>query len=103
MAFVKAAKENDVPVGQVKAVEIDDEDVVLCNVDGEVFAIADLCTHDAGPLGEGCLHGDQIECPRHGARFSVRTGEALSLPAVVGIPTFEVKIEGDAIFVKVDV
>ena len=102
MAFVKAAKISDIPPGQVKVVEIGFEDVALCNVDGKIYVIADVCTHDDGPLGEGHLHGDQIECPRHGARFNVRTGEALTLPAVVGIPTFEVKVEGDDIFVDVD-
>lgn len=102
MAFVKTAQVSDVPPGRVKVVEIEYQDVALCNVDGKIYAIADVCTHDDGPLGEGCLHGDQIECPRHGARFSVRTGEALSLPAIVGIPTFEVKVESDDIFVDID-
>ncbi len=103
MVFVKAAHVSDIAPGQVKVVEVEDEDVVLCNVDGEIYAIANVCTHDDGPLGQGHLHGDQIECPRHGARFNVRTGDALTLPAVVPIPTFEVKIEGDDIFVDVDV
>jgi len=103
MAFVRAARVSDVPPGHVKVVEAGYEDVALCNVDGQICAIADLCTHDDGPLGEGCLHGDQIECPRHGARFDVRTGAALSLPAVVAVPTFEVKVEGDDILVDVEV
>lgn len=102
MAFLRAARVSDVPPGHVKAVEVGYEDVVLCNVDGRIYAIADVCTHDDGPLGEGCLHGDQIECPRHGARFDVRTGAALSLPAVVAVPTFEVRVEGDEILVDVE-
>lgn len=102
MAFVRAAQVSDVAPGQVKVVEVDGEDVALCNVDGEIYAIADICTHDDGPLGQGRLHGDQIECPRHGARFNVRTGQALSLPAVVPLPTFRVKIENNHIFVDID-
>jgi len=102
MAFVKVARVSDVPPGHVKAVEAGYEDVALCNVDGQIYAIADVCTHDDGPLGEGCLHGDQVECPRHGARFDVRTGAALSLPAVVAVLTFEVRVEGDDIFVDVE-
>jgi 3-phenylpropionate/trans-cinnamate dioxygenase ferredoxin subunit len=102
MAFLKAAKLSDIPPGRVTVVEVGDEDVALCNVAGKIYAIADLCTHDDGPLGEGELHDGQIECPRHGARFDVRTGAALSLPAIVGVPTFEVKIKGDDIFVKID-
>jgi 3-phenylpropionate/trans-cinnamate dioxygenase ferredoxin subunit len=102
VAFVKIAKASDIAPGQVKVVEVEDEDVALCNVDGQIYAIADVCTHDDGPLGQGHLHGDQIECPRHGARFDVRTGDALTLPAIVAIPTFEVKIEGDDILVNID-
>jgi 3-phenylpropionate/trans-cinnamate dioxygenase ferredoxin subunit len=102
MAFVKAAKVSDVPQGQVKVVEVGYEDVALCNVDGEIYAVANVCTHDDGPLGEGYLVGNEIECPRHGARFDVRSGEVRSLPAIVPIPTFEVKIEGDDILVDVE-
>jgi len=102
MAFVKVAQVSDIAPGEVRVFEIEGEDVALCNIDGEIYAIADLCTHDDGPLGQGHLHGDQIECPRHGARFDVRSGRALTLPAVVPIPTFEVKIEGDEVLVDVD-
>lgn len=102
MAFVRAAKTGDVPPGRVKVVEVGDEDVALCNVGGEIFAIANVCTHDDGPLGEGYLLGEEIECPRHGARFNVRTGEVKTLPAIIPIPTFEVRIEGDDVLVNVD-
>ncbi len=102
MAFVRAAKASDVPLGRVKVVEIGDEDVALCNVEGEICAVANVCTHDDGPLGEGVLLGDEIECPRHGARFNVRSGEVKSLPAIIPIPTFEVRVEGDDILVDVD-
>jgi 3-phenylpropionate/trans-cinnamate dioxygenase ferredoxin subunit len=102
MAFVKAGKVSEVPPGRVKVVEIGDEDVALCNVSGEILAVANVCTHDQGPLGEGYLLGDEIECPRHGARFNVRTGAVKTLPAIIPIPTFEVRIEGDDILVDVD-
>ena len=102
MAFVKAANVRDVPPGRAKIVEIGDEDVALCNVDGKIYAIANVCTHDGGPLGEGYLLGEEIECPRHGARFNVRSGEVKVLPAIMPIPTFEVKIEGDDILVDVE-
>ena len=102
MTFVKAAVIGDIPPGRVKTVEIGDEDVALCNVDGQIYAIADVCTHDDGPLGEGYLLGEEIECPRHGARFNVKSGEVKSLPAIIPIPTFDVKVEGDDILVDVD-
>lgn len=102
MGFVKTAKVSDIPPGRVKVLEVGDEDVALCNVDGQIYAVANVCTHDDGPLGEGYLLGDEIECPRHGARFNVRSGTVRSMPAIIPIPTFEVKIEGDDILVDVD-
>ncbi len=102
MAFVKVAKVGDIPPGRVKTVEVGDEDIALCNVDGQIYAIADVCTHDDGPLGDGYLLGEEIECPRHGARFNVRSGEVKALPAIIPLPTFEVKVEGDDILVDVD-
>ena len=102
MAFVKAAKLGDILPGRVKVVEIEDEDVALCNVDGEILAVANVCTHDDGPLGDGYLLGDEIECPRHGARFCVRDGAVRTLPAIIPIPTFAVKVEGENVWVDVD-
>ncbi|MGD8465085.1 MAG: non-heme iron oxygenase ferredoxin subunit [Anaerolineae bacterium] len=102
MAYVKVAKVGDIPRGRVQVVELEDEDIAICNVDGEFHAVANLCTHDGGPLGDGFLHGDEIECPRHGARFSVRSGEVRVLPAIVPIPTYDLKVEGDEIWVDVD-
>jgi len=102
MAFVRVAKVSEIPVGRVKVVEVGDEEVALCNVQGEILAIANVCTHDNGPLAIGYLLGDEIECPRHGARFSVRDGSVKSLPAVAPLPTFTVKVEGGDVLVDVD-
>ena len=74
-------------------------DVLLCNVDGEIYAIEDVCTHDGGELDQGELEDCRIMCPRHGAYFDVKTGQALTLPAILPVPTYEVRIEGDDIFV----
>jgi 3-phenylpropionate/trans-cinnamate dioxygenase ferredoxin subunit len=102
MAFKRAAAASEVPPGRIKTVEVGDEDVAICNVDGQIYAIANVCSHDDGPLADGYLLGEEIECPRHGARFNVRTGEVKTLPAIIPIATFEVKIEGDDILVDVD-
>lgn len=102
MPFVEVARLDEVPPGRTKIVEIGDEEVALCNVDGEIYAIANVCTHDEGPLGQGYLLGDEIECPRHGARFNVRTGAVKTLPAIMPLPTFEVRIEGEDILADVD-
>jgi 3-phenylpropionate/trans-cinnamate dioxygenase ferredoxin component len=78
-------------------VEIGRRWVAVFNIDGEYYAIEDLCTHDGGPLAEGELRGHVIECPRHGAKFDVKTGKVLSAPAYVDVPTYQVRIEGDEI------
>lgn len=102
MTFIEVAKIGDVAPGSVEYVEAGDEDLALCNVDGEYYAIANVCTHDGGPLGQGSLDGHIIECPRHGARFDVRTGAVRALPAILPIPTYEVRVEGDAVLVDID-
>ena len=98
--FQKVAAVTDIPQGQVKVFEVGGEEIALCNVSGSFYAVADLCSHDDGPLGEGELDQFQIECPRHGARFDVRTGKALCLPAVTAIPTYEVEVRDGEIWVK---
>jgi len=102
MALHKAAKITDILPGTVRVVDLDDEQIALCNVDGQIYAIANLCTHDGGPLDQGCLDGHAVECPRHGARFDVRTGSVLALPAVLPIPTYPVELDGDNILVGMD-
>jgi 3-phenylpropionate/trans-cinnamate dioxygenase ferredoxin subunit len=102
MTYVKAARLGDIPPGRVKIVEIGDEDIALCNLEGKIYAIANVCTHDDGPLGAGHLMGDTIECPRHGARFNVRTGAVENLPAIVPVPTFEVRVEGQDVLVEIE-
>jgi len=99
--FVTVAKTSEIPVGTMKFVEVDGIPIALCNVDGQVFAVGDVCTHDDGPLSGGLLDGYAVECPRHGARFDVRTGKVLALPAAVPIPVYEVKVEGGQVKVKV--
>jgi len=99
--FIKVAETSEIPVGRVKVVVVGDKRIALCNVDGEFFAIDDLCTHDGGSLDQGALAGDVIECPRHGARFNVRTGKVLALPAVKPLNTYPLRMEGSEIQVAV--
>ncbi len=97
MAFVKVGKASEVPDGTSKVYEVGDRAIAVCNVDGALYAIDDVCTHDEASLEQGFLEGCEIECPRHGARFDVRTGRATALPAVVPVDTFQVRVEGDDI------
>lgn len=101
--WVEAGDEASFPRGQVRVVEAGERSVALCrNESGEFYAVEDVCTHDDGPLGEGELDGFAIECPRHGARFDIRTGEVLQMPAVVPIRTYPVKVENGKIFVQTE-
>ncbi len=81
-----------------------DRDTVIAvfNIDGELYAIEDVCTHDGGELAGGPIEGYEIECLRHGARFDLRTGAALSPPAYQPTVCFPVKLEGDAVFTRDD-
>jgi 3-phenylpropionate/trans-cinnamate dioxygenase ferredoxin subunit len=101
MARHRVGKVSEIAPGTTRQVVADDCEMLLCNIDGRVYAIEDVCTHDGGPLEQGTLEGEHIVCPRHGATFDVRTGDALTLPAVVPLMTFDVTIEGDEIFVDV--
>jgi len=99
--FVKVAKITEIKPGRVKYVEAGKHRIALCNVDGEFYAIDNVCTHDGGPLNQGELEDDQIECPRHGARFNVRTGAVVTLPAVLPVETYPVRIEGTDIYIGI--
>ena len=90
--YIPVAKASELPKGERLFVEIDEETIVVFCIAGKFFAIADVCTHDDGPLGDGDLEEFEIICPRHGARFDVRTGKALALPAVVDIPSYPVRV-----------
>lgn len=98
--FVTVAQVGDVPPGRVKVVDAGQIRLAVCNVNGTYYAIDDRCTHDGGPLGEGELFGFSVECPRHGARFDVRTGAVRSFPAVLPVTTHPVRVEGSEIQVE---
>jgi 3-phenylpropionate/trans-cinnamate dioxygenase ferredoxin component len=80
--FVQIAEAAEINPGERLVFEVDNIPVALFNVSGKYYAIGDVCTHDQGPLGDGELDGHQIICPRHGARFDIRSGKAITLPAV---------------------
>ena len=87
-----------IPEGGVKIVQSGSLFVGVYRIDGELYAIEDRCSHDDGPLCEGDRDGLTVECPRHGATFDLRTGDALTLPATVGVETFPVTVrDGDVL------
>ena len=100
--FVPVAKFSEIPDPGKLLVEAGERLVVLIRAAGHVYALDDICTHDGGPLSEGPLDPEHqtIECPRHGAKFDVKTGAALTMPATKPTRAHEVKIEGDQVFVR---
>lgn len=99
---IKVAETQDLLSGTGKLVQAEGHEIALFNVDGEFFAIDNICSHSGGPLCEGELNADTIECPWHGGQFNVRTGAALSPPASTDVRSFPVKIEGTDVFIEFD-
>jgi 3-phenylpropionate/trans-cinnamate dioxygenase ferredoxin component len=90
--FLEIAPASELPNGERLFIEVEGKSIVIFNIAGQFFAIADICTHDDGPLGDGDLEGYNIVCPRHGGEFDVRTGQAVQLPVVVDVPAYPVKV-----------
>lgn len=96
--FRTVASTSDIPPGEMTIVEIDGEEVAIANVDGEFCAFDNTCTHRGGPLGEGLLlPGGIVECPLHGGRFNVRTGEVVGPPPTEPVKTYAVQVEGESV------
>jgi 3-phenylpropionate/trans-cinnamate dioxygenase ferredoxin component len=96
---VRVAAEGEIPDGGVKIVQAGSLFLGVYLIDGAYYAIEDRCSHDDGPLCEGDRDGFCVECPRHGARFDLRTGNALSLPATQGVDVYQVSVRGGEVFV----
>lgn len=93
LTFHEVAKLSDIPAGSITPVQVGELRVALFNVDGVLYATEEICTHAQASLAEGYLCGDQIECPLHGACFSVKTGKALTAPATIDLATYPVRVE----------
>ena len=100
--WIDVAPQAELPAGARKIVQSEIGPIAVFNLDGELYAIADICTHDGGELASGKLEGDQIICPRHGARFCIRNGRALTPPAFEDIEAFPLRIEAGVIQVDID-
>lgn len=98
--WVWVATVDDVPEGRVIQVEVDDEPVALANTGDELLATSDICSHEFVLLHDGFLEDDEIECPEHGSIFNMRTGAVLNLPATKPIDPYEVKVEGQDVYVR---
>jgi 3-phenylpropionate/trans-cinnamate dioxygenase ferredoxin subunit len=99
--FVKAARTDEVPPGQCHLSILKGKEIVLFNIDGEFFALDNLCTHEEGPLCEGEIEGHEVTCPWHGAKFDIRTGDVLQDPAYEAVARYNVRVSGSDIEVEI--
>ncbi|MEL7496117.1 MAG: non-heme iron oxygenase ferredoxin subunit [Planctomycetota bacterium] len=99
--FIQVATTADLAECERILVEADDRLVILFRAGGQYYCLDDVCTHDGGTLSDGSYENGEIKCPRHGARFDIRTGEAMCMPATEPTAVHEVKVDGDAILVKI--
>ena len=100
--WVDVGAEGEIAPGTYRVVDVDDLSVAVFNVDGEFYAIENVCTHDYAELAGGEVEGCEIVCPRHGARFDIRSGEALTPPAYESVPTLPVRVAGGVVQVRDD-
>jgi len=100
--WTRVCAQSELLPGEYKIAYDGDVPIAVYNIDGELYAIEDVCTHDGGELAGGALHGFELECPRHGARFDVRTGAVLSPPAYEPAAKFPVKIENGEVYTRDD-
>jgi nitrite reductase/ring-hydroxylating ferredoxin subunit len=98
--FEKVAESSELTLGAVKVVKVGGVDVMVANIEGKLYAIANKCTHVGGPLGKGKLAGSVVQCPWHGSEFDVKTGAVVKGPAQKPEPTFQVKVENSAVWIK---
>ena len=97
------AKAAEIPPERVAVFHVGDHEVAVCNVGGEFYAIDDLCTHDGGSLDQGELEDAEIECPRHGARFDLFTGQVKALPAVYPVNSYPVRVRDGVVEIDLGV
>ena len=98
--WVTVARADELAPGEWRVADVGGAQIAVFNLDGHYYAIEDVCTHDGGQLTGGSVEGDQIVCPRHGARFCIRTGEALCAPAYEPTTIFPVRIENGEVQVR---
>ena len=100
--WVKVIPAQDMPPGEHTVVEIDGVAIALFNLDGAFYAIEDVCTHDGSEIASGCIVDGAIECPRHGARFDLKTGAVTAPPAYEPVDTFPVRVVDGLVQVRDD-
>jgi len=90
---------SDVPAGRAEVFDVEDRKIAVFRLEDGFYAIEDICTHDGGPLAEGEIEDHEVICPRHGARFDIKTGTALTLPAVTPVESYPVRVDGNELYI----
>ncbi|MGH7681187.1 MAG: Rieske (2Fe-2S) protein [Candidatus Eiseniibacteriota bacterium] len=99
--YVRVGRVKDVPEGRPEVFDVEDRKIAVYRLEDGFHAIDDICTHDGGPLADGEVDGDQVICPRHGARFSIKTGAALTFPAITPVESYPVRVEGEELLIGI--
>ena len=99
--FVKVARKSELPENDGTYVELEGKGIALFNLGGEIYALDNACTHVGGPLSQGRVEEGEVECPWHGSRFDIRTGEVRMFPAREDVATYEVRVTGNDVEVEV--
>jgi nitrite reductase/ring-hydroxylating ferredoxin subunit len=99
--FVQVATKSQIPENAAIGVQVEGKSLALINLDGEIYALDDECPHEAGPLSEGQIVGNEIECPWHSSHFDIRTGRVTRDPAETDVATYKVRLVGDAVEVEI--
>ncbi len=107
--YVKSAQKSEIPIGKMKMVKLGDKEVLIANVNGNYYAIGNRCTHASADLSQGSLEGNIVTCPKHKSKFDVTSGKVVSGPKMLLVhpkindePSYEVKVEGNAILLKIE-
>ena len=99
--FVKVAVRSEIPNGAGKSVEVEGRSIAIFNLDGTFYAIDGECTHVGGPLSEGTIDGEEIECPWHQGRFNIKTGAVVGPPPMEDVARYNVRLSGEDVEVEI--
>ncbi|MBP7622392.1 MAG: non-heme iron oxygenase ferredoxin subunit [Xanthomonadales bacterium] len=100
--WTRVCGRDEMAPGEHRVVAADGTMIAVFNIDGDHYAIEDVCTHDGGELAGGPIHGFEVECPRHGARFDVRNGAVCAPPAYAPTASFPVRIDAAGVWTRDD-
>jgi len=100
--FVKVCNVNDIKEGETQTFDVGKKKILIAKDKGELYALSPYCTHDGEEIGNEKIHEHQVECPRHGARFNIKTGEVTQMPAVFGLSKYDIMLKDDSVFIDMD-